>query len=279
LSITGSRSRTAPEATPGALAIGSIGVMSGVSARYIRTFGANASTRVSAGFDWRRTNNDLLFGGERVFTSSADVAQIVGEVSKTLAHGPATTSLGATAVFSPGGLGARNSDAAFDVQRAGATARYAYVRGTVEELIALPRRFGWDVRASGQFAGAQLLSSEQMAFGGDGSVRGLPTFAATRDNGLIVSTELRTPGMPVFARSADPARQDRLSLFAFVDGAGGGQHAINAPRLRLASAGPGLRYQFGRYASLTLAYGRVLHQEGVLDAGRGRVHFLTQITF
>lgn len=277
--LSGGYSRTRPVSAPGAGAIGSLGTMANVSPRYVRSLGPARAGRLSAGFDWKRTNNDLLFGGQSVFTSSASVAQFLAGYSTSFGTRLGSTSADVTIAYSPGGLSARNTDAAFGAQREGAKARYAYLHASIDELVPLRRGFAWDVRVTGQVSDARLLSTEQLAFGGDGSVRGFQTFAVTRDNGLILNTELRAPAVRVLSRLGARSVADQLDALVFFDYGAGGQHRQAAPRLRLASIGPGLRYQFSRFASVQLAYGRVLQHDGVPAQAGGRLHFQVQTTF
>src|SRR5690606_13969313 len=126
---------------------------------------------------------DLLFGGESVFASTAGIAQVVADVSNRWSSRLGATSAYLSATFSPGDLVADNDDETFDTQRQGATARYAYFRASLVHSVPLPARFVWHTRLGAQLSNARLLSSEQLSFGGDGSIRGLPASAATRDEG------------------------------------------------------------------------------------------------
>ena len=280
ITIDGSGARTAPVSPPAAVAVGSIGTMANVSPRYVHAFGAS---QLSAGFDWKRSNNDLLFGGESIFSSSTTVEQFTVAYSRSFSDRHGSTSAGATVIYSPGGLSAGNSDAAFDAQREGAPARYAYVRLNAERATRLARGFVWDVRANGQIADAPLLSSEQLAFGGDGSIRGVETFAATRDSGVIVNMELQAPALhPNLPRhlSLGADATDGLNLFAFVDyGAGTLRDAADVPLLQLTTAGPGVRYQYARYASVSLSYGFIVQHAGFETTSMGRVQFQVNATY
>jgi hemolysin activation/secretion protein len=274
--ITGSAgySRTSPR--PGSV-IGSAGRMGNVSGRYVRQMAARRN-RLSIGVDWRESNNNLLFGGESIFSSSVTSTQVAADFSASLRTGigSATASVGAT--FSPGGIGARNTDAAFEVQREGATARYGLLRASLDHVLPLPKGLAWQARVSTQWTPDRLLSSEQMAFGGDGSIRGLPMFAVTRDNGAIVSTEFRLPALSAGSRLT-PRWQDQLGTFLFVDYGTGRDHASPLPRMEVVSAGPGLRYQFAGHGVLQMAYGRVLRQEGLRAGQNGRLHVQLQASF
>ncbi len=266
---------------PGAVAIQSIGTSANFSPRYVRAFGGGSS-RLTAGFDWKRSNNNLLFGGQSVFSSSSTVDELSLGYSRGFADRLGSTNAGATLYYSPGGLSAGNSDTAFAAQREGATARYVYLRLDAERLTSLPRGFTWDVRGTGQIADAPLLSSEQLTFGGDGSVRGFVPFATTRDNGVVLNTEVRAPALhpnlPRHVGFADGSG-DALVPFAFADYGVGTLHGVAGSLQQLASVGPGLRYQFARYASVSFSYGFIVEHAGLPTSSSGRVQVQVSVNY
>jgi hemolysin activation/secretion protein len=76
------------------------------------------------------------------------------------------------------------------------------------------------MKAKGQAVSKRVLSPDQFAIGGFGSVRGYPLAEAAGDNGFFVSTELVIP-FPfkvTVIKNPRPIRLDQvLSLFAFLD--------------------------------------------------------------
>ncbi len=281
ISVSATYARTRPLTAPGAV-LGTIGTIATVSPRYVWAASTPESkTRdVSLGMDWKRTNNDLLFGGESVFTSTATIAQLVAGYREAFRSRRGVTSAHATLVVSPGRLSDGNSDAAFDAQRQGARSRYAYVRATVGHDAALPGGLVWSTHATGQLSGSRLIAIEQLSFGGDGSVRGFRNSIATRDNGVLVNSELRLPPLSIFSRRSTAKVRDELGGFVFADyGFGSAHKQPGIPNARLASAGPGLRYRWGRFGSIQLSYGRVIHEHGVVRHGRGRLQVQTQVRF
>lgn len=281
VALTGSYARTRPDSQGSD--IRTHGASSGGSARYVWTPGQRSwpiLDRLAAGVDYRRSNNDVLFGGETVFSTSAVVAQFVAEYSTNVVSRLGATNILISPVFSPGGIGNQNTDAVFAEQRAGATARYAYVRAAIGHAAPLPWGFTWNIRATGQLASAALLSSEQIAFGGEGSVRGFDAFAANRDEGIVATAELRLPVLSgVLFGSRGDANADELSLFVFADYGTGRLRGADAGPLRMASAGPALSYRAGRFGTVQLSYGRVLEHAGVDIDSRGRLHFQIRTGF
>lgn len=267
LSINGSYARTRPDSQGSD--IGNVGTSSGISARY----GWRAA-RMTFGVDFRRTDNDVLFGGDTVFATAAGVTQFSADYSRPFNSRAGISSLYVSGIFSPGDLGPFNTDAAFEEQRVGATARYAYLRAAVGHTGLLRGGLTWDVRATGQVANARLLSSEQMGFGGEGSLRGFDPFAASRDRGVVVNAEVRLPALSGLLRGRrEASRADQLVFFGFADYGTGTNKDEDAGSLSLLSVGPGLRYQMGRQLSAQVAYGHALRQVGLPEAKGHRWHF------
>jgi len=273
IAVSGSYARTRPDARGSDLS--NIGTTSGANLRYVST-----STGLSIGADYRRTDNDVLFGGDSIFKSAAVIAQFAAEYARTFTSKAGLSSLSVSAVYSPGGVGSQNTDAVFETQRLGATARYAYARVSLGHTGLLPWDLTWDIRATGQLPNAKLLSTEQLGLGGEGSVRGFDTFSASRDEGFTANAELRLPaiGGILLGRRGEP-RSDSLTFFAFGDYGRGRLHGGPPDDVRLASAGGGVRYQAGRYGAASLAYGHVLQHHGMEPRARGRLHFQVQAGF
>ena len=93
------------------------------------------------GYDFKRSNNDLEFGGFQVFNSNTHIHQFVVnyEISRTDARGQGRAN--AMVVLSPGRLDGDNQDAAFDAARHGATPRYAYLQLSAQRDVTFGRRF------------------------------------------------------------------------------------------------------------------------------------------
>jgi hemolysin activation/secretion protein len=228
---------------------------------------------VTLGFDYKSTNNDLLFGGISVFPTSTEIFQLSAGYGAGIDDRLGSTRWMVTVTASPGGLSSENEDEAFASQRTDARARYVYGKLSVARNFRLPHGFSWSTQASFQAAGASLLPSEEMAFGGSATLRGFAEQAAIRDNGFLAETELSvrplTPGLP--GRLGFSGVADQLTLFAFID-YGYGWDRDEPPgvssRIKLASAGPGLRYQAGRNFTMRLTYGAPLLTRGPVALSR-----------
>ncbi len=257
---------------------------SSVSLRYQINFPQVSDTRrqVTLGFDYKRANNDLLFGGTSVFPTSSDVDQFIAAYSASLRDSLGTANLSASMIYSPGGITGANHDAAFATQRAGATADYFYVRLNAEQLTTLPWGLSWDIAASAQWSANVLLSSETLGFGGFQSIRGFEEQTAVRDNGLILNNELRSPRMVLGLPEAIglPGQSDAFIVYGFLDFGIGKNHDDDpaaGSSLTMISAGPGFTYQFGSYASLRFSTGFVLEHHGLSTGYPNRTHVGLQI--
>ena len=280
LTLSGTASST--NSTDPASPIGSKGSGRTAGARYRHPLQGTEGfdQALIAAFDYKRTNNNTLFGGVNVFAANSEIDQFTLGYSAVMSDARTRTSLDLSGLASPGGITSANNDAAFGTQRLGATAKYAMLRGTADRVAQLSGGWSWDLRASAQASNRNLLSSEQFVLGGSHSIRGFQEFAAVRDNGYLVNVELRAPGF------ATPAGtyfgNDQLAPFLFTDfGGGRNRDELGGPNstVRLWSAGGGLRYQAGTSVSAQLSLGLVLDRAGLVSNSRGAVHFSLQGTF
>ena len=76
---------------------------------------------------------------------------------------------------------------------AGASASYICDNVQVTRVTRLPYDLNWIVRLSGQLASTELLPSEQLGTGGTDSVRGYDPRVINGSQGVLASTELRSP--------------------------------------------------------------------------------------
>ncbi|WP_431857429.1 ShlB/FhaC/HecB family hemolysin secretion/activation protein [Azospirillum sp.] len=278
LTVFGSHTETRPNLGSG---FDQTGRSSQLSARYavpLPKWALDAGTLrqgIQAGVDWKRSNNNLDFGGTSVFRSSTDIAQAVVAYDASLADGWGATALNVSLVHSPGGIGDRNSDAVFGTSRAGAEARYSYARIGLDRVTRLPEAFSWIVRAQAQVSSANLLASEQLSLGGNASVRGYAESEVLGDQGVLLSTELRSPEVSLSGLFGGRNLDDSLLGLVFVDygvarqrhrAAGDDRHTV------LASVGPGLRYSLPPYVTLKLDWGFQLRGANTGENRLGRPH-------
>ncbi|MEC5404228.1 ShlB/FhaC/HecB family hemolysin secretion/activation protein [Paraburkholderia sp. MPAMCS5] len=233
---------------------GQTGISSQISVRYDWRLPTTTATAqlVQFGYDFKRSNNDLEFGGFQVFNANTHVHQflLTYDISKPGDAGAAHAS--ATLAGSPGGLDNANSDTAFAAARQGATARYVYLLLAAQRAFALGAGFTLSARGAFQWTPNTLLPSEEMGLGGESTVRGYEPYVVLGDRGWNVQTELRAPAIPFGTSSA------ALQPFVFVD-AGHVWNRIDQPAEisngSLMSVGAGVRFQWSRFVDFRCTYG------------------------
>lgn len=223
--------------------------------------------------DFKATDNTLEFAATPVTDNLTHVVQagLRWTVSRRDARQNAQLTL---ALFgSPGGLTGRNDDAAFTGSRPGARASYLYGRLDGRYTRGLAGGFAWSLAASAQYAGRELLGSEQLTGTGSSAVRGYRESSAFGDDGAVVNAELHLPGFSPFKLN------DLADLFAFLDGAVLGTNGVGGDITELASAGLGLNYQFGRHFSLRAAWGWTLKELPSVATSSGRGHVSASVNW
>ncbi|MEX3954997.1 ShlB/FhaC/HecB family hemolysin secretion/activation protein [Trinickia sp. EG282A] len=233
---------------------GQTGISAQLSARYdwpLPSLG-RWQQQVQFGYDFKRSNNDLEFGGFQVFNSNTHIHQFSVAWSVNRGDASGTTSGNAILVFSPGHLDGSDSDAAFEAARSGATSRYTYLQLSGQRDMQIGAGFTWWAHGIVQWTPDTLLPSEALALGGEASVRGYDPYVVLGDRGWNAQTELRAPPFVFGASSA------ALQPFVFVD-AGHAWNRGNEPSEpnngMLLSLGVGLRFQFSRYVNLRATWG------------------------
>ena len=231
---------------------------------------------VTVGFDFKRSDNDLAFGGSSVFAQATDVVQLTLAYSATRTDDYGATSGELSVALSPGGIGGRDSDSDYAATRAGAEARYAYVKLDLERVTKLPADFSWVTQAQAQLASTNLLGSEQLGFGGANSLRGYDEREVNGDGGAILVNELRAPGFGLVKYLGVDRVSDLLVPLVFVDA---GVSLLHDPlpgedrSTTLLSTGVGVRYSLSDHFTAKVDYGWQLKDSGVSPTGdNSRAH-------
>ncbi|KXU86738.1 peptide transporter [Caballeronia megalochromosomata] len=203
------------------------------------------------GYDFKRSNNDLEFGGFQVFNANTHIHQFVIAYDLSRHDASGDTHLNASLFVSPGYFDSNSNDEAYDAARMGAKPRYQYLQLSAERDIPLGKS-GFSVSGRGlfQWTGSTLLPSEELGLGGDATVRGYEPYAAQGDRGWNLQTELRAPAISAGMAAMQP--------FVFFDAG----HVWNriaefgeVNDASLASVGAGIRVQVGRFVSFRGTYG------------------------
>ena len=230
----------------------------------------------TVGADFKRSNNNLSFGGTQVFAQENDVVQAIAAYSASHLDSHGIVSGEFTLAASPGGLSSGDHTRAYTAARSLARPDYVYARLELERRTKLPAEFSWIARGTAQLASANLLGSEQLGLGGASSPRGYEEREANGDDGFILVNELRAPPLHVAAAPKAGTARDRLDPLVFFDYGRVQSHdrlPAEATHLELASVGLGFRYQLGAMFSARCDYGWQLKDSGVSDGRRNnRAH-------
>ena len=234
------------------------GVSAQFSARYDRHLPLidGWQQQLQFGYDFKRSNNDLEFGGVQVFNANTHVHQFLVAYDATKSDALGQTHGNVALIGSPGHLDGNNSDEAFQTTRSGATARYGYLQLLAQRDLTLGAGFSLSTRGRFQWTPNTLLPSEEMGLGGDDTLRGYAPYTVQGDRGWNVQTEVRTPAIAFFGETG-PAFQP----FVFLD-VGHVWNKIDQPgELQagmLSSVGAGLRFQWSRFVNARVTFGQPL---------------------
>ncbi len=211
---------------------------------------------IQAGADFKRSDNNLEFGGIPVTDNTTDIVQAVLAYRLSTDDNYGRTGLATTVVYSPGSLGNRNETRYFDVSRWGAESDYSYARLDLDRLTRLPANFAWHLTASLQVASGNLLGSEQLALTGTYGARGYGENDSFSDRGYLIRNELL---LPVVNASSPSVRLQPLVFHDYAQGSNKRLLPGERDRTTLSSAGLGGRMSLGQSCELRFAYGWQLH--------------------
>jgi hemolysin activation/secretion protein len=237
---------------------------------------------LSAGFDFKRTDNFLDFGfpGLAAFQTKSDIAQFMVGYRAFRLDPFGSTAAGIQAFYSPGGLAKYNKDDNFDQTSPGTDEKYVYVRALASRATKLPfgenwkqrdisQLFSWHIAGTYQWADSGLLPSEQLGIGGYATVRGYEERAANGNDGWIINNELRTPAFRLSNLLGKPGEADTLQFLVFSD-----YGAARTPQddFDLFSVGGGMRFNISTHFQFRFDYGWQLTDKGISSRviGRGK---------
>lgn len=213
------------------------------------------------GYDFKSTNNSLLFGGVRVTKKTADTNQFAFQYMADFSSEKSKTSLLIEVYASPWKLTSDQSNTNYQSIRPFAKAKYAYGKIRLSETYLLPYKMTIKGILAGQGTGWNLLPNEMFGLGGYDTVRGYCERAVNADDAVLASVELVSP--PVhFLRK----KQDKLTVLAFFDYGLGILHKpamFEKSTYWLAGTGVGLRYGIKTNFFVRADMGYPLHKAGV----------------
>jgi len=203
------------------------------------------------GVDYKRMNNNIIFGGSTIYQTSINLTQLVlgysSSYDSTHLKGCFTFEL----FCSPGGWLPNQSHAAYHRMRSHSDVRYLYGRFLLAPIIKMPKNSAVAFKLLGQASTCNLIASEQFGLGGHDTVRGYKERRVNVDNALLFSVEVRST--PIYLTKP---YSGLLQLLFFID-YGMGSNVRNSKAspqekkgYHLASCGPGIRYDITPYFNM-----------------------------
>ncbi|MCF3651272.1 ShlB/FhaC/HecB family hemolysin secretion/activation protein [Synoicihabitans lomoniglobus] len=236
------------------------------------------------GADFKASDNNFMFADVPISDNLTHIAQARATYRGSLTSGWGATSFGTTLTAAPGGLTDRNDDDFFNLSRAGAQASYVYLRANASHRVALDAvkpGVAWSVRGQFQLSPwSNLIGSEQFGGGGSSSVRGYQEGEVYKDNGVLLSHELRLP--PFSLKLGRGRLSDNLQLYVFQDYARlwSTDKLPGEADVDLHSAGVGFDYFMGSHLNLRAAYGWQFTDSGSSETGdNSRAHLSARVSF
>ncbi|NGX29310.1 MAG: hypothetical protein K940chlam4_00141, partial [Candidatus Anoxychlamydiales bacterium] len=233
----------------------------------------NLSHDFIIGFDFKRTNNFLLFAKNLAFDEFIDVAQFLLKYQGTYDDSFGVTSFELSAFYSPGSITKNNKTSKFEIERPGAKSDYGYIDLDIERVTRLKADLSWVINFLGQLSFSKLLLSEQLSLGGSFSVRGYMENEVTGDSGILLKNEIRFPCI----RFQKKSLKNTLQFLAFLDYgfATDVDKSVVESSKSLLSVGPGVRFNMSTYLTLRFDYGfQLIEVNGrpFQNGGRSRGH-------
>lgn len=283
IEVFGSYARQKPDIGP---YFGQTGHSGQASLRYIHPLRGPSwlSQELRLGFDFKATDNNLDFGGVSIFAATQEVDQFLLTYSATAIDKTGVTTLNNDLVYSPGGLSAANTNAAFALSGTSyAKANYLYDSLNLTRATRLPYGASWLMRVKAQWASGNLLPSEQLGAGGEDSARGYDTRIVNGSKGVLISEELRAPPFSpsglLFGRRGIGDTMQLLAFWDYADVFDPHTQPKNPDRFELSSVGAGIHYTIGRYLDVAFDYGWQLKTPPGAAGRSSRANFAITISY
>lgn len=237
---------------------------------------------VVVGCDFKRTNNTVEFSDDLpTYGKTVNLTQLVLGYMGNYDRDTFRIDFQSNLYFSPGKWISDQSNEDYQSLIPKAKNHWVYWNGEIIYLQKLPKSASIRLKGVGQISSANLLPSEMLGLGGYDTVRGYDQRAANKDNGMILSMEVRSPPLSVWSKLNNVAK-DAFQVVAFLDyGYGRNQftyaNKTSAPsepkNVWLMGVGPGFRYTWDPYFTARLDWGFKLHKGPVIGTSRNAVHF------
>ncbi len=238
---------------------------------------------ITAGADFKRTNNNLDFGGRPVISQdNVNLTQVMLSYNLGYEAERANISFEIEGFWSPGKWISDQTNRDYESLRPFAKNQYVYARSAFTLIWRMFKEWSMHQYLRGQWASINLLPSEEYALGGYNTVRGYKERVINGDNAFIWNFEMRTPPVTVLPRMmAWKHVNDQFQALIFFD-YGLASVKRTAPGQKkseyLVSLGPGVRYSIGPFLTLRADWGFQLHHITFNEPDH-RLHFALTIGY
>jgi hemolysin activation/secretion protein len=217
------------------------------------------------GFDYKKSNVNLIFDGIPIVGSQTVVSQIVLGYNSSFENSFANASFDFLWFISPGQIFPDQSKKDYRSLASNARSTYTYVRGDFTPIFHIRKNFELIFKTAFQLSSQSLLSSEQFGLGGYNTVRGYNERELNTDNGLLLSSEFRTPRLRPLSKFWNSKYSESLQFLGFLDYGFGVNHKSFAPIRKnfhyLLGTGIGMRYFYNSYVNARVDLGFPLHHK------------------
>ena len=232
---------------------------------------------VSWGFDFKRTNNNLDFGGRPVVSEdNVNLTQLMLSYNLGYEIKVLDLSFEIEGFWSPGKWISDQTNADYQSLRPFAKNQYVYARCAFTAIWRYHKEWSMHHYLRGQWASNNLLPSEEYGVGGYNTVRGYKERIINGDNAFIWNFEMRTPPVSILNALAGWKKfNDEFQVLVFFDygWAGVKRAAPDQEKTEyLASLGPGVRYHVIPYLTFRADWGFQLHNLHI-GGPHQRLHF------
>lgn len=260
------------------------------SLRYTLPIGNNYNgliQELTVGFDYKYTDNNLLFVGEQILTiidGPVNLTQFLLKYSYAKVTDCQTFGLDIDLFFSPAEFLAHQTNSDYSKLNPHAKSRYFYGKMMVSELYQLPYEFSLFLQGRLQLSSEVLLQSEEFGLGGYDTVRGYEEREFNADNALCINFEIRSPPLSLLKFFNICNVKDNLYFLVFLDYGLGNLNdrhrpssmANDEPKIHkfqnLLGVGPGMRYTINKYLAFRFDWGINLHRTIFHDGSWSRFH-------
>ncbi len=202
------------------------------------------------GFDFKRTNNNLEFGGIPIEGKYVNLTQLMVGYNLGYNTEKTRTVFEVEGFVSPGKWIGDQSNSDFQSLRPYAKNRYIYLRSTFKYSWKFYRNFLFSSIFRGQIASNNLLPSEEYGLGGYDTVRGYKERVFNGDNAFVFNLEIFSPKISFLQFFRKNSIKDEFQLLVFFDFGWVNKHKVGEGEEKqktLMSVGPGVRYQILPY--------------------------------